>query len=89
MVANYYRTSRAWKDTDAFARFDTGKNICVNVKNYREEKRTDRYTQLSTYSSQYYDITMWNCKIIKRWYDKKNKAYYSLCRIPQKSFRIN
>jgi predicted nucleic acid-binding Zn finger protein len=87
-VAKYINFNRAWQETDSFARFDAGKSICINIQSIREEKQTDNYSTISSYKSQYYDIFIYDCKIIKIWYDKKNDAYYSLSKMPRNSYQI-
>jgi hypothetical protein len=88
-LANYISVIRAWDDTDSFARFALGKNICINVAELRKEKQTDQSHLLRQYTTQCYDINISGCKIVERWYDKKNKAYYSLSKSPRGSYIIN
>ncbi len=85
MVSNYYRFRRGWKDSDGFARFALGKNIFINVKNSRSQLSSNNYTIINSYSSQYYNLTIYNCKVISRWYDQKSDQFYSLCRLPKNS----
>ena len=88
-TANYVNYIRAWQDTDSFSRFDLGRNICISVINMRDEKVTNKGSTLRTYSTQFYDIILYNNKVVERWYDKNQDIYYSLSRIPKNSYKIN
>lgn len=87
-LSNYINKIRAWNETDSFARFALGKNICVKVSTVRKEKNSDKYSFLRKDTYQYYDIVINDCRIIERWYDKKQDAYYSLCKSPRGKYEI-
>ena len=88
-VARYMRTTRGWQDSDALSRFNLGKNIFLEVENIREEIRTNNYTITNTFSEQFYNLTIRNCHVTKRWYDVTTDQYYSLSRHPKNSFSVN
>ncbi|MFP4547739.1 MAG: hypothetical protein ACLFQM_06370 [Fidelibacterota bacterium] len=88
-VARYRRTTRGWQDADALSRFDLGKALFLEVETIREEIRTNNYTITKTFSEQFYNLTLKNCAVIKRWYDAETDQYYSLSHLPKKSFNIN
>ncbi|MBN2280184.1 MAG: hypothetical protein JXQ65_06365 [Candidatus Marinimicrobia bacterium] len=88
-TANYVYFARGWKDTDSFARFDVGKNIFIKVENWLQDSRGSKSDRTNSQSSQFYDISIFNCKVVKRWYDKEQDIFYSLCRLPKNSYQIN
>jgi len=88
-TANYVYFARGWKDTDSYARFDAGKNIFISVDNWLQDSRSNNSERTNTQSSQFYDIYIYNCNVVKRWYDKQTDMFYSLCRLPRNSYQVN
>ena len=84
MVANYSSWKNGWQDADEYARFAACKNLRVKASSIRKEKQVNGLTTLRSISRQAVDTSIYNTKIIKRWYDLERDIFYSLCRAPQK-----
>jgi len=83
IAARYSTWTKAWRDTDEYARFDLGKNTSINTESITVIRRTDRTGSDSKIMRQYYDMYFKDSIIVERYYDAKTNSYYSLCRAPK------
>ncbi|MDD5764825.1 MAG: hypothetical protein PHW79_01050 [Candidatus Marinimicrobia bacterium] len=83
IAAKYSNWTKAWRDTDEYARFDLGKNTSINTESIIVIRKTDRTGSHSKIMRQDYDMYFKDSIIVERYYDAKTNSYYSLCRAPQ------
>ncbi|PIS28549.1 MAG: hypothetical protein COT43_06220 [Candidatus Marinimicrobia bacterium CG08_land_8_20_14_0_20_45_22] len=83
IAARYSNWTKAWRDTDEYARFDVGKNTSINTESITVIRRTDRTASDSKIMRQYYDMYFKDSIIVERYYNAQTNSYYSLCRVPK------
>lgn len=78
LVSRYTSWTRAWQDADAFAYFDLARTVALNVESIHT-MISRGFVIESKIMKQELDVTIRDCVVTARWYDRDRDIYYSLC----------